>query len=130
MNKPSESIIKDTNLVVEEQQQVKKPAKNSLKDFFSKSQANQSNKPAVVAAATATAKATTSIVAEEIKIVNRQLSNTILEETGSLAFMNMKSNETDEKLPNYLFGDLAMIIELNNLLCKLYGIKKSKSLIY
>jgi hypothetical protein len=128
MNKPSESIIKDTNLVVEEQQQVKKPAKNSLKDFFSKSQANQSNKPAVVAAATATA--TTSIVAEEIKIVNRQLSNTILEETGSLAFMNMKSNETDEKLPNYLFGDLAMIIELNNLLCKLYGIKKSKSLIY
>ena len=128
MNKPSESLIKDTNLVVEEQQQVKKPAKNSLKDFFSKSQANQSNKSAVVATVTATA--TTSIVAEEIKIVNRQLSNTFLEETGSLAFMNMKSNETDEKLPNYLFGDLAMIIELNNLLCKLYGIKKSKSLIY
>lgn len=127
MNKPSESIKKETNLVVEEQQQVKKPTKNSLKDFFSKSQANQSNnnKPAVVEAAAATT-ATTSIVAEEIKIVNRQLSNTILEETGSLAFMNMKSNETDEKLPNYLFGDLAMIIELNNLLCKLYGIKKSK----
>jgi hypothetical protein len=124
MNKPSESIKKETNLVVEEQQQVKKPTKNSLKDFFSKSQANQSNnKPAVVEAAAA---ATTSIVAEEIKIVDRQLSNTILEETGSLAFMNMKSNETDEKLPNYLFGDLAMIIELNNLLCKLYGIKKSK----
>ncbi len=123
MNKPSESIKKETNLVVEEQQQVKKPTKNSLKDFFSKSQANQSNnKPAVVEAAAAT----TSIVAEEIKIVDRQLSNTILEETGSLAFMNMKSNETDEKLPNYLFGDLAMIIELNNLLCKLYGIKKSK----
>jgi hypothetical protein len=129
MNKPSESIKKETNLVIEEeQQQVKKPTKNSLKDFFSKSQANQSNnnKPAVVEAAAAATTATTSIVAEEIKIVNRQLSNTILEETGSLAFMNMKSNETDEKLPNYLFGDLAMIIELNNLLCKLYGIKKSK----
>jgi hypothetical protein len=125
MNKPSESIKKETNLVIEEeQQQVKKPTKNSLKDFFSKSQANQSNnnKPAVVEAAAAATTATTSIVAEEIKIVNRQLSNTILEETGSLAFMNMKSNETDEKLPNYLFGDLAMIIELNNLLCKLYGI--------
>jgi hypothetical protein len=73
-------------LAVEEQQQVNKPAKNSLKDFFSKSQANQFNNPAVVAVATA--KVTTSIVAEEIKIVNHQL----LEES---AFMNMKSNETD-----------------------------------
>lgn len=89
----------------------------SIKDFFSKSQANQSKKDPVEVS---NIKETEKI----IETVKHELAENILMKNGSLY-----SAKNNLEIQNYMFGNLVMIVELNNFLLDIYGFPKSKIII-
>jgi hypothetical protein len=89
----------------------------SIKDFFSKSQANKSKKDPVEVS---NIKETEKI----IETVKHELAENILMKNGSLY-----SAKNNLEIQNYMFGNLVMIVELNNFLLDIYGFPKSKIII-